>query len=189
MASSLKSKANAFWLPSPLLNVDPSGESQGTYQLELTLDRQNWVSPSTSCLTSSPVSLPASSSTDATFTRLSLERTARSLACGWRRGRTKVQAEQGQAKGLAISIRGYSDGMTTGSSIFLIAVGAILRYAVTATVSGISLQTVGLIFIIAGILGLVLSLFYMLAWKPRRGQVVRDRVIERDPYEEPPVRP
>jgi hypothetical protein len=76
----------------------------------------------------------------------------------------------------------------TGSSIFLIAAGAILRYAVTASVSGISLQTVGLILIIAGILGLVLSLFYMLAWSPRRGQVVRDRVIEREPYEDPPVR-
>jgi len=79
--------------------------------------------------------------------------------------------------------------MTTGSSIFLIAVGAILRYAVTATVSGISLQTVGLILIIAGVLGLVLSLFYMLAWNPRRGRVVRDRVIERDPYEDPTLRP
>jgi hypothetical protein len=79
--------------------------------------------------------------------------------------------------------------MPTGSSIFLIAVGAILRYAVTASVSGISLRTVGVILIIAGILGLVLSLFYMLAWSPRRGQVVRDRVIERAPYEDPPVRP
>jgi hypothetical protein len=79
--------------------------------------------------------------------------------------------------------------MTTGSSIFLIAVGAILRYAVTDTVSGISLQTVGLILIIAGILGLALSLFYMLAWGPRRGQLVRDQVIEREPYEDPPVRP
>jgi membrane protein implicated in regulation of membrane protease activity len=78
--------------------------------------------------------------------------------------------------------------MTTGSSIFLIAVGAILRYAVTATVSGISIQTIGLILIIAGILGLVLSLFYMLAWAPRRGRVVRDRVIERDPYEDPTLR-
>ena len=78
---------------------------------------------------------------------------------------------------------GYLSLMTTGSSIFLIAVGAILRYAVTATVSGISVQTVGLILIIAGVLGLVLSLFYMLAWTPRRGRVVRDRVVERDPYE------
>jgi hypothetical protein len=73
--------------------------------------------------------------------------------------------------------------MTTGTSIFLIAVGAILRYAVTATVSGVSLTTVGLILMIVGILGLVLSLFCMLAWGPRRGRVVRDRVIERDPYQ------
>ncbi|HSZ15044.1 MAG TPA: DUF6458 family protein [Solirubrobacteraceae bacterium] len=79
--------------------------------------------------------------------------------------------------------------MTTGSSIFLIAVGAILRYAVTATVSGVSLQTVGLIFIIAGVLGLAISLLYMLAWNPRRAHVVRDRVIERDAYEDPSLRP
>ena len=63
--------------------------------------------------------------------------------------------------------------MTMGTSIFLIAAGAILRYAVTATVSGVSLTTVGLILMIVGILGLVLSLFYMLAWSPRRGRVVR----------------
>jgi Domain of unknown function (DUF6458) len=84
---------------------------------------------------------------------------------------------------------GYTYLMTTGSSISLIAIGAILRYAVTATVSGISLQTVGLILIIAGVLGLILSLFYMLAWNPRRGQVVRDRVVERDMYEDPPIQP
>ena len=48
--------------------------------------------------------------------------------------------------------------MGIGTSIFLIAVGAILRYAVTATVSGIELQTVGLILIIVGIIGLVISL-------------------------------
>ncbi len=63
----------------------------------------------------------------------------------------------------------------------LIAIGAILRYAVTATVSGISLQTVGLILMIVGIAGLVLSLFYMVSLGPRRTAVVRDRVIERDP--------
>ena len=77
--------------------------------------------------------------------------------------------------------------MPTGTSIFLIAVGAILRYAVTATVSGISLSTVGLILMIVGIVGLLLSLLYMLTWSPRRSAVVRDRVIERDPYQEPPI--
>jgi Domain of unknown function (DUF6458) len=77
--------------------------------------------------------------------------------------------------------------MTTGGSIFLIAVGAILRYAVTATLSGISIQTIGLILMIAGIAGLALSLLYMLAWRPRQG-VARDRVIEREPYEDPLLR-
>ncbi|HEY2141957.1 MAG TPA: DUF6458 family protein [Solirubrobacteraceae bacterium] len=77
--------------------------------------------------------------------------------------------------------------MPLGTSIFLIAVGAILRYAVTATVSGIDITTVGLILMIVGIAGLILSVFYMLAWSPRRGRVVRDRVVEREPYEEPPV--
>jgi hypothetical protein len=48
--------------------------------------------------------------------------------------------------------------MGIGTSILLIAVGAILRYAVTVTVQGIELQTVGLILIIVGIVGLVISL-------------------------------
>jgi hypothetical protein len=77
--------------------------------------------------------------------------------------------------------------MPAGTSIFLIAVGAILRYAVTASVSGIDLATVGLILIIVGIVGLLLSLLWMFAWSPRRGDLVRDRVVERDPYREPPA--
>lgn len=48
--------------------------------------------------------------------------------------------------------------MGIGMSIFLIALGAILRYAVTVTVSGVELQTVGLILMIVGIIGLVISL-------------------------------
>lgn len=76
--------------------------------------------------------------------------------------------------------------MTFGTSIFLIAVGAVLRYAVTATVSGIDIQTVGLILMIVGIVGLLLSLFYMLMWAPRRRRVAGERVV-RDPYEEPPA--
>jgi hypothetical protein len=69
--------------------------------------------------------------------------------------------------------------MTIGTSIFLIAVGAILRYAVTFHVSGVSRPTVGLILIIAGIVGLVLSLIYMAS--ARRRAV--DGRYER--YEEP----
>ena len=48
--------------------------------------------------------------------------------------------------------------MSIGFSIFLIAVGAILHYAVTATISGVEFQTVGLILMIVGIFGLVISL-------------------------------
>jgi hypothetical protein len=75
--------------------------------------------------------------------------------------------------------------MPLGTSIFLIAVGAILRWAVTASTSGINLQTVGLILIIVGIAGVVLSLFWMITWSPRRH--VREGPVERDPYREPPA--
>jgi len=43
-------------------------------------------------------------------------------------------------------------------SIFLIAVGAILRYAINVTVEGVEIDTVGLILMIVGIVGLVISL-------------------------------
>ena len=43
-------------------------------------------------------------------------------------------------------------------SIFLIAVGAILRYAINVTVEGVEIDTVGLILIVVGIIGLVISL-------------------------------
>lgn len=66
--------------------------------------------------------------------------------------------------------------MRIGTAIFLIAVGAIIRYALTFHVSGVSRPTVGLILIIAGIVGLALSLIY--AGTAGRREVVR-------PYEEP----
>ena len=58
--------------------------------------------------------------------------------------------------------------MTIGTSIVLIAVGAILKYAVTAHVSGIDLQTVGTILMLVGILGLILSLMYTFVWADNR---------------------
>ena len=69
--------------------------------------------------------------------------------------------------------------MGIGTSLFLIAVGAILYFAVTAHVAGISIATVGLILMIVGIIGLVLSLFFMTR---RRGTVVEDRPISRREY-------
>jgi hypothetical protein len=51
--------------------------------------------------------------------------------------------------------------VTVGGSLFLIAVGAILAFAVTADVAGIELQTVGWILMIIGVIGLILGLFMM----------------------------
>jgi hypothetical protein len=72
------------------------------------------------------------------------------------------------------------NNMGIGTSVFLIAVGAILKFAVTDSVSGIELATVGVILIVAGIIGLLVSMFYANA-AGRRGAVVQDRVVERDP--------
>jgi phosphate/sulfate permease len=71
--------------------------------------------------------------------------------------------------------------MGIGTSLLLIAVGAILKFAVTTSVSGIDLATVGVILMIVGILGLVISLIFLLQ---SRETVVRDRTIDRrpDPY-------
>jgi hypothetical protein len=50
--------------------------------------------------------------------------------------------------------------MTIGASLFLIAAGAILRYAVTAKVDWINLNTTGLVLMIVGALGLVLGIYF-----------------------------
>jgi Domain of unknown function (DUF6458) len=75
--------------------------------------------------------------------------------------------------------------MTIGTSIVLIAVGAILKYAVTADVSGVDIQTVGTILMLVGILGLILSLIYTFAWS----DAARRRRHPADPYDRPPPPP
>jgi hypothetical protein len=51
--------------------------------------------------------------------------------------------------------------MRIGASLFLIAVGAILKFAVTRQMSGVNVNTVGVVLMVVGIIGLVLSLLYM----------------------------
>jgi hypothetical protein len=69
--------------------------------------------------------------------------------------------------------------MTIGTSLFLIAVGAILRYAVDATVAGIDIQAAGLILMIIGAIGLAIGLFMLAGDRRREEKVVyEDR---RDP--------
>jgi len=64
--------------------------------------------------------------------------------------------------------------MGIGTSLVLIAAGAILRYAVHASVSGVSLHVVGLILIVVGAVGLVLSVIWMLSARHRGVIVDRD---------------
>ena len=51
--------------------------------------------------------------------------------------------------------------MRISASLFLIAVGAILNFAVTRQLSGVNVNTVGVVLMVVGIIGLVLSLLFM----------------------------
>lgn len=66
--------------------------------------------------------------------------------------------------------------MGLGTSLVLIAVGAILRFAVHVTAHGFSIHTIGLILMILGIVGLVISVLWMTVWANRT------RTTRRDPY-------
>ena len=70
--------------------------------------------------------------------------------------------------------------MQIGTSLLLIAVGAILRWAVTADVKGFDIQTAGVVLLVVGVVGLVISLFWM--------TFLSDRRREPEAYEGPPVR-
>ena len=59
--------------------------------------------------------------------------------------------------------------MAIGTSIALIAIGAILKFAVSFSITGIDINIVGLILMIVGILGLALSLVMMLVSSGRGG--------------------
>ncbi len=52
--------------------------------------------------------------------------------------------------------------MAIGTSIALIAIGAILRFAVDFDITGIEIHTVGLILMIVGVLGLAIGLVLLL---------------------------
>jgi hypothetical protein len=63
-----------------------------------------------------------------------------------------------------------------GVSIFLVAVGAILTFALETDADGINLDTVGIILMIVGVIGLLLSMVFWSSWRDRRGNttVVRE---------------
>jgi cytochrome c oxidase subunit IV len=85
--------------------------------------------------------------------------------------------------------------MTIGAGIFLIAVGAILKFATNIHIQGVSVDTIGVILMIAGAVGLVLGIFQELIWSRRNRAIapgepaVEERREVRDPaYREGPPR-
>ena len=77
--------------------------------------------------------------------------------------------------------------MGIGTSIFLIAAGAILTYAVYVQTEGVNLDTVGVILMIVGAIGVLLSLMFWSSWGGfHRERIVegggRRRVVEEDVY-------
>ncbi len=71
--------------------------------------------------------------------------------------------------------------MGIGASIFLIAIGAILTFALDVSLGGLNLDVVGWILMAAGALGLVMT---ALIWGRRREVVApAERVVTREPVE------
>jgi len=56
--------------------------------------------------------------------------------------------------------------MSTGLSLLLLAAGAILAFAVDYQVSGVEIQTIGLILVVVGIVGLVFSMMFLASFAP-----------------------
>ncbi len=67
--------------------------------------------------------------------------------------------------------------MGIGISLFLLALGAVLTWAVTATVQGIDITAVGVILMIVGSIGLVLSMLFWASWAPFYRRDSRDREV------------
>lgn len=70
--------------------------------------------------------------------------------------------------------------MGLGTSLFLVAVGAILTYAVDVQTDGFNLNTVGIILMIVGAFGVLLSLLFWSSWGGfnRRSTVASDVIVE-----------
>ena len=72
--------------------------------------------------------------------------------------------------------------MYIGTSILLIAVGAILAWAVTAEVAGVDVQTAGVILMVVGVIGLIVSLLEQTIWADRRRRVAEPDVVREREY-------
>jgi hypothetical protein len=75
--------------------------------------------------------------------------------------------------------------MTIGGSIALIIVGAILRYAVHVNTTYVDIKAIGVILMIAGVIGLIASVAVVLSRRRARARGTT-RVYEQRRYTEPP---
>jgi Domain of unknown function (DUF6458) len=77
--------------------------------------------------------------------------------------------------------------MGIGASLFLITLGLILWLAVNATVQGIDINLVGLILVIVGGIGLLLSLVFWSTWGGYGGTRRTTTTVSNDPYDRTPM--
>jgi hypothetical protein len=71
--------------------------------------------------------------------------------------------------------------MTIGASLCLIAVGAILKWAVTAHVSGFDIQTAGTVLFVIGLISLPLALLWTFWWPNRDAAPAETQVTRQQP--------
>jgi hypothetical protein len=97
--------------------------------------------------------------------------------------------------------------VTLGAGLLLIAVGAILTWGVTAEVEGLDVNVVGVILMVVGLVGVILSLLFWTSWSPvsarrrtyvegegpvrrsstrRRGTIVEEDIVPGPPPPDPP---
>lgn len=69
----------------------------------------------------------------------------------------------------------------------LIAIGAVLKWAVTAHVNGFDIQTAGTVVLVVGIIGLVLAMLYTFVWSRRTAYPYDDPAYPRRPPYDPPA--
>jgi hypothetical protein len=107
------------------------------------------------------------------------------LSAFQRRSRVSAALKPGRPLPEGINLGGFT--MTLGTSLFLIAVGAVLRFAVNVSTSGFNIHTVGVILMIVGAVGFIISLLWMTTGADRRNRPVREHVVY-DDRDYPPAR-
>lgn len=73
--------------------------------------------------------------------------------------------------------------MGIGTSLVLIAIGAVLRFAISVSTHGFNIHSIGVILMIIGGVGLLISLLYLAVWsdRTRRPVAARGRYVDEEP--------